>query len=892
MAKKKAVKKKVLKKKAAVKKKAVRKKVTAKVTTTSPGASAGTNPIPARLFQGQTICLAGRFSYYPPKTDLEKFLRSEGATLSKKVTDKVDYLVCGQSGSSSMVKQAEKLNLNGALIQVVSSPQELVVIAPGDMPAVLTNSKCIARFKKLLDLGWLFGNQLELHGDCFDGAEIRGPGKSAMSLTGLSIKNCMFENSKLENLVFGGYWSNFKNSSLRNCELRNVDLNGLEDCTLDSLVGNDTQLDGLRSCHVSNVRITNCSLTGLEKSRVEDCEFAGGFGSVESADSTIVRVRFVKQKQLHEGCLSKSELVEVSFQDCEFEDLHIDGSKLNDVVFKNCKFVSVTFTNCKMRNCRFVNCQGSSLSLDSKTSVVDSEISGCTFSMTNLNKKQLGQIKGLEDESVLTDLALFKKTGALAAAVLKSSKLCFTVEGKDASGVGVVLSLDYQWRWLFSFETKSRKKRTGEFELCNYPVNIKKDDVARALLRLIAESEVESIDAGTITTKTSKCLLKPKELKQLIAEVIYEGMGKEAPSEEDVLAAQKHAKSQSAGLKKQLLAELQAGDVRKFNKHSAADRKSAQPFRKARLKDLDLSGVNFSNVDLLESDFSNATLAGANLQNAVLRKVNFTGADLSGAKLKSANLRGADLTNADLTKAGLENVTLNDAILKGAVLNGVKFAAHQDLCGIDLSGAKLTSVKLDGCSYDEKTVLPKSVKVTQMKKMRWHGGGIPPHERKQNKKAAGPIDFDQFMARLNEITDSSRLRKATKMLKAASFELFSEVTADSVNGVVKSQSDASLVYSCSLNSAGEFTCCTQNLNNCGGLRGALCKHILVLVVGLTKSGELDPTSVDEWINSSKLKQPSLDKDRMSEVLLKYKGAEAGEIDWRPTETVPEDFFAF
>ena len=64
------------------------------------------------------------------------------------------------------------------------------------------------------------------------------------------------------------------------------------------------------------------------------------------------------------------------------------------------------------------------------------------------------------------------------------------------------------------------------------------------------------------------------------------------------------------------------------------------------------------------------------------------------------------------------------------------------------------------------------------------------------------------------------------------------------------------------------------------------------MVGLTKNGELDPSSVDEWINSSKLKQPSLDKDRMSEVLLKYKGAEAGEIDWRPTETVPEDFFAF
>ena len=66
----------------------------------------------------------------------------------------------------------------------------------------------------------------------------------------------------------------------------------------------------------------------------------------------------------------------------------------------------------------------------------------------------------------------------------------------------------------------------------------------------------------------------------------------------------------------------------------------------------------------------------------------------------------------------------------------------------------------------------------------------------------------------------------------------------------------------------------------------------MLVIGLSKNGQLDPTVMDDWVNNSKQKNPSLDKDRMSEILLKYKGAEAGEIDWRPTETVPEDFFSF
>ena len=49
---------------------------------------------------------------------------------------------------------------------------------------------------------------------------------------------------------------------------------------------------------------------------------------------------------------------------------------------------------------------------------------------------------------------------------------------------------------------------------------------------------------------------------------------------------------------------------------------------------------------------------------------------------------------------------------------------------------------------------------------------------------------------------------------------------------------------------GTFSCCTQNLLPCGGLQGRICKHLLVLVVGLVKSGQADPTLVDRWITAS------------------------------------------
>jgi hypothetical protein len=135
------------------------------------------------------------------------------------------------------------------------------------------------------------------------------------------------------------------------------------------------------------------------------------------------------------------------------------------------------------------------------------------------------------------------------------------------------------------------------------------------------------------------------------------------------------------------------------------------------------------------------------------------------------------------------------------------------------------------------------------------------------------------------------LDKALKMLKADRFKLFVEVKDDSVVGVVNSQTDKDLVYACRLADDGSFGCGTQNLKPCGGLQGSLCKHLLVLIVGLAKAGTLDPAKAYDWAETSRAQKPTLDKEAMSETFLRYKGAEAGEVDWRPTETIPEDYYA-
>jgi hypothetical protein len=79
-----------------------------------------------------------------------------------------------------------------------------------------------------------------------------------------------------------------------------------------------------------------------------------------------------------------------------------------------------------------------------------------------------------------------------------------------------------------------------------------------------------------------------------------------------------------------------------------------------------------------------------------------------------------------------------------------------------------------------------------------------------------------------------------------------------------------------------------------GLRGEPCKHILVLILGLAKAGELAPQTADKWVCASRGRKHTWNatlRDEVGDTLLKYKGAVAGEIDWRPTETIPEDFYA-
>jgi hypothetical protein len=149
-----------------------------------------------------------------------------------------------------------------------------------------------------------------------------------------------------------------------------------------------------------------------------------------------------------------------------------------------------------------------------------------------------------------------------------------------------------------------------------------------------------------------------------------------------------------------------------------------------------------------------------------------------------------------------------------------------------------------------------------------------------------------LLVELNNTHDPKRVRRALDMLKQEKFQLYVDHGDDFLVGVVRSQTSDG-VYACGWQKDGRYWCVTPDLATCMGTGPGrvVCKHLMVLALGVAQSGAVAPARVGAWVAAAAGKRPRGDDNRAASTLLRYKGAEAGEVDWRPTETLPEDFYA-
>lgn len=157
-----------------------------------------------------------------------------------------------------------------------------------------------------------------------------------------------------------------------------------------------------------------------------------------------------------------------------------------------------------------------------------------------------------------------------------------------------------------------------------------------------------------------------------------------------------------------------------------------------------------------------------------------------------------------------------------------------------------------------------------------------------------PADLPALVEWLTDFCDKPRLEKVSAMLKSTRHQLFCDSSDERCVGVIRSQRTTQIVYACQIASDGVFGCCDHELEPClGQLHNRPCKHLLVLLLGLQQAGRMSIPQIVQWLSNIKKnkRKPSNDQDLMAETLLKYRGAEAGTVDWRPLETIPEDYYS-
>lgn len=802
-----------------------------------------TAAVPLKL-QGKSVCLAG--SFYGQDGDIRKLIEAEGGTIIPEVTDKTDFVVLAHTGVANVQKKVAKLNAQGAAIQALPpdqfeqalkpTPDEVVLLLRSGPDGIERWNRHCRQARRFIGLA----------------RQLRGSGQSPY------VRGADFSNVDLTGAYLGDLMDHcdFSGANLTRCSLN------LSNCNLNHAI-----VDGIVVLH-----LVDCSAEKVDFSRIganadfQNCNLAGARFNGEKKALAFVKCRLDGMDAA--GLQSPR----ASFQDCSLQHANFSGAILEEADFTKADLTAANFTNANVSLAKFTGAKVDGADFTGAT-LIGADVAGVDFS----------KAKGFEPSQVQTQGGPGKAVSDFIQTAAQAQRVSTTLAVSRGTQ-SAVLTVDLYPRWAQCYDTAG-----GRYYVAQQHTQKANAD---AWSTLTTKWHGASPDLSSLTVRATKAPMPNKELRQLALQAWCELFGMEPPSEEDLRKVVCSAKAQKKEKADKWLDLLRSGKkgVAQWNDNVAALRTMLES-----ISDVDLSHAKLGGLQLGGMEWKKANLSGADLANAEIHHCRFAESNCAGVSLKSAKVRASSFNGANLKSADLTNATFWGSSLKQADCSEAKLEKADlravDLCGTNLTGATLKDANLEQATYDENTRWPKGFSPTL--EMIWKGPGTSPaaHKLVQSTKPKGKLDVEQFMKRLEELTDAAKLGKALCMLKADRFRLYAQVQEDHFVGVVKSQSDGDLVYSCRLNADGTYACCTQNLNVCGGLRGSLCKHLLVLIVGLTKNGELDPNAIDTWIRLSKTNKPALDKDAMSETFLRYKGAEAGEVDWRPTETIPEDYYA-
>jgi uncharacterized protein YjbI with pentapeptide repeats len=819
-------------------------------------------PGAAKKLAGKTVGFVGKFGYSNMyRARYEKLAKAAGAKVVDPEQTAPDMLVQGEGRGGKPPALVAKIQ--------TQSPQTAVVDEAGLCALLTPFPDELAAEMRCGKMDYHRWQELE---------HILGRSGSHLDLSGVNLSGVKLPDARLATL------------NLDRADFRKADLT-------------DAEVSDNHTPVIQGAKFNEASLCGATICNAADCDFGGAqLREAWCYDAKLARCDFSEAKLVElngdrskfvDCRFRKADLSDAALEDCSFdngdfrqanlsrvhaEKANFQGANLSQAVLFRADLRDVCLVNADLRKAdlRQATLQGADLS---GANVEGADFAGASLRGAVTTGVDFARARNYSAPVVRQAGAKLKELAAVAAG--SKSFLTTARVQIDATEYGV-LQLSASPSARFDYYRGDTSSSDGGW--------VKARTFGEGMMNLLDRFPGATLRLETITARGSQTL-RGRKLVDLAVAAWAESAGI-ADVDKDKGAQEAERDS----LKETMLAELRGGPagIKRWNARPPGDFKHVGNFRAANLAGARMDRVEFKycgggfSIDFQRADFSGASLVKATFHYVRFQKTNFQNANLQGAKIEghfqescltNANLQGAEIAGvemgkANLTKADLRNATLSLVSLKGA-----------DLTGANLKGATFEEVDFDG-----DTRFPSGFAGADG--LVWKGAGPNPFARKRAPvKVSASLDFDGFMERLHESIDAAKLSKALKMLKADRFQLFTELKDESLVGIVKSQTDKDLIYSCRLTAEGAFGCGTQNLKPCGGLQGSLCKHLLVLLVGLARAGALKPGQAATWIAASHQHKPTLDKDAISETFLRYKGAEAGEVDWRPTETIPEDYYA-
>ncbi|MDY6804784.1 MAG: pentapeptide repeat-containing protein [Cyanobacteriota bacterium] len=140
-----------------------------------------------------------------------------------------------------------------------------------------------------------------------------------------------------------------------------------------------------------------------------------------------------------------------------------------------------------------------------------------------------------------------------------------------------------------------------------------------------------------------------------------------------------------------LISDLSGSDFSEVNLNGAY--LGPATIRRSNFFKANLNKARMANAVAAGSNFSSAQLLGADMQQADLKEASFTGAELGTANLSGANLQKARMSRVNAEGANFEGANLIQSNWQGANLSGANFAGA-NLQNSDLSLAELTDASL------------------------------------------------------------------------------------------------------------------------------------------------------------------------------------------------------